>query len=541
MTIIKFSKILFLLFLCINLSSQNPYLGSFDPHANTSGLPYFDRGGIILESDGFLYIGSAYLDVLINGYPRAGHLFKFDLSENKIVKQIEIMGPQGDRIDVNGIVSKEGAIYLAGEWGNFEQARKKMSLAKYDSDLELEWITYFTELDDPNFSFFCFDICTAHNGDILMPVIIRDHVNNKSTLWMLRVDLNGNVIYFKQIPTTLPTITTGGNITKSVDGTYMLTSPAKGRYEDFTHTYLQVHRLDEDANVIWTDTHLGDRLDYWQLPYSSTDESGNTTVIWTRDSFFLYLDTIFVPSYTRLINFDPDGEIRWDYPWFMAVRGCYLSDLHPAKNGDILGSGIWDDVAGTQYIHGWAFRINQEGEMLWSRQYADTTTQFVFDRSWQPFFIVQMTELEDKRIAMTGWRLEYTDIPEPGSVNGNVLLMITDSLGCLTPGCDDDVQYLTSARDLIPISKVEVRQLDIFPNPASNEVYLQRLNLVGIAQKNNLRLDAYDLSGKKIWGSIWNGEELQLNISSWPTGKVVIHCTSNGLPLATGSIIKINE
>ncbi len=79
------------------------------------------------------------------------------------------------------------------------------------------------------------------------------------------------------------------------------------------------------------------------------------------------------------------------------------------------------------------------------------------------------------------------------------------------------------------------------PNPASKDLYIQRLDLPNNTQKSNLRLDAFDMSGKKIWGNIWNGEELQINISSWPTGKIVLHCSSNGLPLATGSIIKINE
>jgi hypothetical protein len=49
------------------------------------------------------------------------------------------------------------------------------------------------------------------------------------------------------------------------------------------------------------------------------------------------------------------------------------------------------------------------------------------------------------------------------------------------------------------------------------------------------------MSGKKIWGSTWNGDDLKLNVSAWPNGKIVLHCTSNGFPIATGSIIKISE
>ena len=532
--------IFLLLILSKNLYAQNSYLGSYDPHSKTTGLPYADRGLEVMEYDSNLFVVSGYVDV-VNNYNRVCNMMKFDLSTYEFTSQIDVISPQGDMAIVGGIISIDGGIYLAGEWVNFEQERKKMSLAKYNTDLELEWITYFNDLDNPNLSFFCYDICSAHNGDLLMPIIVQDASNSDLTaLWILRVDLNGNVIYFRQLPTILPAVTSGGNLTNSLDGTYMLTSPATGWNGDFRYSYLQVHRLDEDANVIWTDAHLGE-IGYWQVPYSSTDAFGNTTVIWTQDSTFIYLDSTIVTAFTKLINLNPDGEIRWEYPWVRIVRTSYLSDLHPAENGDILGSGIWDDVEDTQFIHGWAFRMNQEGELLWSRQYADTTTQFLYDRSWQPFYIFQMTEMEDKRIAMTGWRLEYTDIPQPGSVNANVLLMITDSLGCLTPGCSDDVQYLTSAKNLISINKVPIRQLDIMPNPASKDLYIQRLDLPNNTQKSNLRLDAFDMSGKKIWGNIWNGEELQINISSWPTGKIVLHCSSNGLPLATGSIIKINE
>src|SRR5690606_1014789 len=116
--------------------------------------------------------------------------------------------------------------------------------------------------------------------------------------------------------------------------------------------------------------------------------------------------------YFSVDGYNQSGEQLWQHDWLTIVNAGIL-DLHPAKNGDILGSGFWYKPQ-EGWVKAWVFRFSPQGDLKWSRRYMDSINRpnaLVKD----PIFLFKMTELEDERIALTGYGIDSTDYPNTSS------------------------------------------------------------------------------------------------------------------------------
>lgn len=149
---------------------------------------------------------------------------------------------------------------------------------------------------------------------------------------------------------------------------------------------------------------------------------------------------------------------------------------------------------------------------------------------------VNMTELDDERIAITGWAIDSTDYPGADGMNSNVLLLILDSIGCLVPGCEGEEQIITSTEGWQVIHSTPLAALQVSPNPASDYVYLRWPQGVPISGRP-YQLLVYDDMGRQVWSASWHGDPQWIDTNSWPSGYVTMVCLQEGQPVASTRIL----
>ena len=135
------------------------------------------------------------------------------------------------------------------------------------------------------------------------------------------------------------------------------------------------------------------------------------------------------------------------------------------------------------------FRISQDGELKWFRQY--THDAVVDGLHYSTGWLNEALELPNGNIVATGV-MEDTTYLETGELvrDFDVWVLQVDSNGCLEPGCTEQEQIYTATFDLPERGKVEYH---VFPNPFDYEL---NINLSEDCRECRMRL--YDLTGKEI-------------------------------------------
>lgn len=507
------------------------YYSTFDPHLSSS-IPFADRGDIIFETGPYLIIGSGYLDFQNK---RVTNLLKIDMENFEVVDSTEVSGPQGDQNFLAGMAGSDGYLYFTGEWGDYTVQRMRMFLAKYTTDLELVWINYFPEMDDPDFSYYAYDLCQAHDGDIMMIYNRQDFVTDPRALLdtrILRSDTAGNVVFNKLLPDTLWLSQGNGNISTVANQNYLVTTYSEqengGELEDVI-----IHQVNETGDIVWTRVTDGSTYT-WQPPKSIMLDNGGSAVAWIKDTLVDFENNDWFTRFFQINVYDESGDPSWSHTWWTKMNSGIL-DLHKAANGDILGCGYWNDFNG--WIKSWIFRFSPGGELMWQRLYNDSINR-PFAPNKAPLIFWQMTELVDGRLAITGYAIDSTNHPDSNVVNANVLLMVLDSTGCLSPGCQGETQIISSTDHWQIINTYPLSPLQLSPNPATSTVYIQWLNKP-VTQGNKYTLTAFDCSGRFVWSGEWNGDPQTIDLSNWPVGLITIVALYKGQPVSSGKLLKV--
>lgn len=523
--------------------SEVTYFGSIDPHIAIN-IPYADRGLDIIQFGNQLIMVGGYVDAL-DQYNRKCDLIKVDLNDFSVQDIVRHSGPQGDLAIVEGILNIDGYLYFTGEWLDYTVLRSRFFLAKYTTDFEMVWVNYFPELDDPDFGYHGYDLCPADDGGgVLIVYVKRNHApdaGRPATTWVLRADTAGAVVFDKLLPDTLGCSSTGGNISPAGEGQYIITTYSPDNCSRPFKEHAIIHKIDEQGDIVWTVTRKGYRLGY-QRCTSAPLSGGGVAVAMTRDSLVFFDDGTWADFYYGLDGYDSGGNCVWQHDWWLRMVS-YIEDLHPAANGDVLGCGYWyslmeepEDIR----RKGWLFRFSPEGVLKWQRLYNDVPEGFA--KSWDgetAMIMTDLTELDDGRIAMTGFAWDSTDYPGAlDSIDANILLMVVDSMGCLIPGCEGEEQFISATDDVHVIGRVSLARLAVSPNPASGMAVVQWPGEPpqGISA---YRLQAYDSAGRLIWSDAWAGQPLTIDTGAWPRGQVTLMCLHRGMPVAAARLMII--
>ncbi len=188
--------------------------------------------------------------------------------------------------------------------------------------------------------------------------------------------------------------------------------------------YGYLRKTDTIGNTIWEQAINDVSMGVANMHLASL-KNGNFAVSWgvrlggateDRGSFFVRC-------------FNEAGDSLWQYTFASVDYIRNIQDLHVCANGDIIGCGYTLE-AYPEYLTGWIFRLSENGELIWSRE-------FVYWEALGHFMpLYAVTEDPYGDIVATG----YANRPDPetGFWKGQAVLLKVNSMGCLGEGgCND--------------------------------------------------------------------------------------------------------
>ena len=284
-----------------------------------------------------------------------------------------------------------------------------------------------------------------------------------------------------------------------------------GNSSKHTNRYAQIINLD-DGNFLVTYTNPDSLYyDIWGVLKPLPNDSG----------------TIWFQKMDINGNVLKKSHIRNRISWVMSAFGeqiyqtFYATGISKAEDGDILISGHND----WYHYRGFLIKLRQEDfSPQWIRIYEIDKENYPYaDHNY--FSPGRFYTLTDGRLAAHGSFNTQPSFLYPQGMQGGVLL-VTDSLGCLEPGCHlhDNIQ------------EIDLRQgFVIYPNPAHNRLW------VSVAPENQhapIHLDMYDFNGRKVLSHSPFSFPHALDIAHLPPGIYLIQLHSKGKAIGTKKVVK---
>jgi Secretion system C-terminal sorting domain len=140
--------------------------------------------------------------------------------------------------------------------------------------------------------------------------------------------------------------------------------------------------------------------------------------------------------------------------------------------------------------------MSPTGELIWQRAITDQR----FDNS---AYLLDAINTPDGGILATG----YIRLKQPG-LPWQVWMLKISGNGCYESDCEDFELFITPSIE----APVSMPQYSLFPNPASNEVYIE-----GLTGADERQLDIYDEQGRLIQ-SISSPRSGPIFTGNWPAG-----------------------
>lgn len=511
------------------------YLESINP--NPQYWYNYDHSANIWTIDNHIYITNAYGE----GLDREAQIFKIDANTREIVKEIKMVGPQVDLIfSIRGgyCLTSDEHILLTGEWRDYVNTRMRTFLAKLDKDLNVVWVNYYPDLFE--YHVYGDAVVETPTGDILLYMtegkpspVHGPWIVGEGWIRILKTDAMGGVLLNKIIPDTFKQAVGYGHLSRMEDGNYLLSSQLVGLNYYHPNPLLGLfrynallHKIDEDANPIWSRLVNYSTSGLLQEPTSIALPGGGGAVMWSRDTFGAPLGV--KPSFQELNCIDSEGNTIWRHGWLdQSLR--YFYRIVTAANGDILGVGAHTTGLpnkGKAVI----FRATQDGEIIWERHYSDS-----IQRPWSPLTeMFDICELADGRLAATGIVFDTNAV---GTLNPNIGLLVVGADGCLEPGCTGVTQYVTGIFE--PFAPApQLPQLLCSPNPASDFISV-KLPITFQDSPPSHMLRAYNSQGILVAEIPWNdlAQERQVQVRNWPFGIYQLLFWKEGNPLFSGKVI----
>ncbi len=262
-----------------------------------------------------------------------------------------------------------------------------------------------------------------------------------------------------------------------------------------------------------------------QAPHVVALPGGGGAVAWDKDT--LTVNSEIVPdNFLVIYGMNAHGGFIWRHEW-LSSRYRVMTSLNSCANGDILGSGFRDGGNFPNKGKGLLFRMSPQGELIWEHHYSDSLI-----RPWASHMeLLEVCEMADGRIAATGIVFDWYE--EGGRRDPNVVVLVLGPDGCLEPGCEGELQYITSVSEPI-IKGSALPRLVVSPVPSSGP--MQVLLPEALAGGGPYELRCYSADGRLLRRERWPWGSSSLLLNDWSEeGLFYVHLfDSRGYPVATG-------
>lgn len=302
-----------------------------------------------------------------------------------------------------------------------------VGVVQIEENRKLGYTALIMEAEDPNERRFMRIVELSQNFEVLRTISIRDTFKNLTSPEMVLKEDGGIAIaHIVELKTFVSPFKSRGCIT-TLDSSWTTIS----------------HEVLNGARAI--------------LFTPKIAKSGEGYVrLWYRDSFAIHNgQSINVWPYLQKI--DNKGNVAWTLN--LLQYWLRIDNLEPSKDGGVIGCGYASEENAKSW--GWIFKISKDGRLEWDRKFLDE-----LNRGGLPPRFRDIVELDNGKIAATGMLIDSFE--QLGLLDINIALLVTDSNGCITPGCQDE-HILVKSEDL----NIHNKGLRIFPNPSAGKISLE--------------------------------------------------------------------
>jgi hypothetical protein len=474
-----------LLLTVIQLNAQ-PF-DYFNKRLDLSETGQMDRmSSVISDTGGFLIIGYTYNDVTSKIL-----LSKIsEIGQKEWVKTIgnsnseEFPGFPGCLIRYN-----DSLIYSAGPTKFWENDTSWVGgrLICYNNALDTLWTRLLIDKGIHDTSYFIYNFIKTISGDF---VFTGGEYTDPfpSHVLLHKSDKLGNIIWRKSYGYTGNDYYMGYSVMQTTDGGYAIGGHkyAPGEFGD--------------PLVIKTDS-LGNQE--WMLNFGGQYQDNKAMVCPAHDGTIICgtaLATSMVnPDLAKgkinIIKIDNTGNVLWNRLYGADRMDNFLLNIRPTPDGGYIASG--QVISTVPYWVGWLFKIDENGDSLWYREYNFLFQEDVYQQ------LDDVIPTSDNGFFGAGY---VNDVFVSNDMDAWVLKV--DSLGCEAPG-----QCWVGINKPAPPEPANVCGISLQPNPATTETWVSW-------QGEASWLEVFNASGVRVWQCKLPPEQTQyrLNTQAWPHG-----------------------
>lgn len=347
-----------------------------------------------------------------------------------------------------------------------------------------------------------------------------------SNCTVIKTDGEGEMLWSTTIEDSID-YTTVGQLAILNDGSILLAFYSGLEWSNYGRAY-HVAKLTSEGEVEWVRTYDEvDRSDDWPALIAPYPDGGFVTG-WAFDTIqqpFVHPDE--GPLLRRL---DSDGEIIWEYK-YLDWRSAGIMNMTVTENGDIVMCGLAPEaLIQGDASRAWMARVSGNGELLWKRYFQ----ALAIPSNTLPFNDVAETS-DGGLIACSYIHDTYANpIPDP-----DVWLVKTDADGCITPGCQDSILYV-SVEEIPGTGETALREVffKAYPNPVRGPIQVEFLNAIHY-EEPALRL--FNLQGQQVLHQrLQRGaQSAELSTSGLPSGLYILQYSSAGRVLQQEKVVKV--
>jgi Secretion system C-terminal sorting domain len=322
--------------------------------------------------------------------------------------------------------------------------------------------------------------------------LIADYDTKELILY--KIDKKGNVI-LKKVVNTNTTYYSFANIKVDQELNILISFIGTKKGEDqvfLTRPFLL--KLDANGNKVFN-------KDYPEKNDAAGSHINEFAIL--KDTSYLYGfkadsnnpghggDTVARPP--AIYALKKDGTLKWKrYLYALYSDGIkQLNSFCEAKNGDILCTGIREEINKKVRRNGWIVRLDKNGKIKWERSIRDE--RGLSNKVFTAGELYDITEGADGFIYAIGMYMDTFPNYKPSINNNNIWLVAVDSSGCFEPNCGE--KQVVSNKEVEPLVNQE-EQYKLYPNPVSEVIHILYIN--DFSEHHDIRYEIYNLQGQLV-------------------------------------------
>ncbi len=348
-----------------------------------------------------------------------------------------------DKCSDGGFIASGGYQYYDTTLNQWHE--KKLALFRYNSNLDTLWTT--TVGDGITFYIGYQAKQCADGGFVVVGVTYIDNILPK--VYVARFNSDGDTLWTNHYEVTKGYNSRGTTIVETDEGNFIIGGDIYNEIDDNASNNLLL-KIDPDGNY----------LDH-EIIGNSIGFKGTAQVEKVSDGNFIYGASTGNESAESYESFYCKFDSNLDTIW---TRHYHISNFYGGSfgvkenpDGSFISVGNGLSNLQLEIREGTLAKLDSQGNLLWKRHYQHSDTIFFMDRLYDVI-----------RTPNGGYAACGTTLKVP--LGQQYWVLITDSMGCVVPGCDT----------LVSVFELEKNKVgfEIYPNPANDiiNIYFESLD-----------------------------------------------------------------